>query len=246
MSNLEPFFCRDHVTELNNQRPKQPFFFLKPPSSILLPGAGPVIRPKGIDLHYEVELALIMGKRVKDLNAEDESAAYDSIESMFSIPLYRPPLVDIRHSKPCAFLGYALSIDMTARNAQNEAKKKGLPWDIAKGFDTFLPISKVIEKSAIPDPHNAELYLTVNNEVRQQDSTELMLFRIPRLLSDISKVMTLEPGDIVLSGTPKGVGPVVPGDIMRAGIKVNGKELEEGKIEVSIEESTGAYVYGET
>lgn len=212
----------DHVTELNNQRPKQPFFFLKPPSSILLPGAGPVIRPKGIDLHYEVELALIMGKRVKDLNAEDESSAFASIES------------------------YALSIDMTARNAQNEAKKKGLPWDIAKGFDTFLPISKVIEKSAIPDPHNVELYLTVNNEVRQQDSTELMLFRIPRLLSDISKVMTLEPGDIVLSGTPKGVGPVVPGDIMRAGIRIGGKELEEAKIEVAIGESTGAYVYGET
>ncbi|KAK1769526.1 hypothetical protein QBC33DRAFT_531061 [Phialemonium atrogriseum] len=212
----------DHVAELNNQRPKQPFFFLKPPSSILLPGAGPIIRPKGIDLHYEVELALIIGKQVKDLNAEDESSAFAAIES------------------------YAISIDMTARNAQNEAKKKGLPWDIAKGFDTFLPISKVIEKLALPDPHNAEIYLTVNNEVRQQDSTELMLFRIPRLLSDISKVMTLEPGDIVLSGTPKGVGAVVPGDILRAGIRVNGKEIEEGKIEVGVEESTGAYEYSET
>ena len=147
---------------------------------------------------------------------------------------------------PSRLLGYALSIDMTARNAQNEAKKKGLPWDIAKGFDTFLPVSRIIEKSALPDPHNAELYLTVNNEVRQQDSTELMLFRIPRILSDISKVMALEPGDIVLSGTPKGVGPVVPGDTIRAGIRVGGQDLEEGKIEVAVEESTGAYVYGET
>lgn len=212
----------DHVTELNNQRPKQPFFFLKPPSSILLPGAGPVIRPKGVDLHYEVELALIVGKQVRDLNAEDESAALAAIES------------------------YALSIDMTARNAQNEAKKKGLPWDIAKGFDTFLPISNIIEKSAIPDPHNAEIYLTVNGKVHQKDSTELMLFRIPRLLSDISKVMTLEPGDIVLSGTPKGVGPVVAGDIIRAGIRVNGKEIEEGKIEVAVEDSTSTYEFAET
>lgn len=135
---------------------------------------------------------------------------------------------------------------MTARNAQNEAKKKGLPWDIAKGFDTFLPISNVIDKSAIPDPHNVELYLTVNNEQKQADSTGLMLFRIPRILSDISKVMTLDKGDIVLTGTPKGVGPVVPGDIMRAGIKVDGKELKEGHIEVSVEESTSTYKFQET
>jgi acylpyruvate hydrolase len=135
---------------------------------------------------------------------------------------------------------------MTARNAQNEAKKKGLPWDIAKGFDTFLPISNVIEKSAIPDPHDVELYLTVNNEHRQLDSTELMLFRIPRIISDISKVMTLEEGDIVLTGTPKGVGRVVPGDVMRAGVKVGGKELKEGSIEVAVEESTSSYEFQET
>ena len=143
-------------------------------------------------------------------------------------------------------IGYALGIDMTARNAQNEAKKKGLPWDIAKGFDTFLPVSDIIAKSAIPDPHNVELYLTVNNEHRQADSTELMLFRIPRILSDISKVMTLEKGDIVLTGTPKGVGPVVPGDIMRAGLKVGGKELPEAKIEVEVQESTSTYKFKET
>jgi acylpyruvate hydrolase len=135
---------------------------------------------------------------------------------------------------------------MTARNAQNEAKKKGLPWDIAKGFDTFLPISNMIEKSAIPDPHNVELYLTVNNEHRQLDSTELMLFRIPRIISDISKVMTLEEGDIILTGTPKGVGPVVPGDVMRAGVKVGGEELKEGYIEVKVEESTSSYEFQET
>jgi acylpyruvate hydrolase len=135
---------------------------------------------------------------------------------------------------------------MTARNAQNEAKNKGLPWDIAKGFDTFLPMSHIIDKSEIPDPHNVELYLTVNNEHRQLDSTELMLFRIPRIISDISKVMTLEAGDIVLTGTPKGVGPVVPGDVMRAGIRVEGNELSEGFIKVAVEESTSSYEFQET
>lgn len=135
---------------------------------------------------------------------------------------------------------------MTARNTQNEAKKKGLPWSIAKGFDTFLPMGNIVPKSSIPDPHAVELYLTVNDKVHQNDSTELMLFRIPRILADISKVMTLEQGDIVLTGTPKGVGSVVPGDVMKAGIRVNGKELEEAKIEVKVEESTSSYEYAET
>jgi 2-keto-4-pentenoate hydratase/2-oxohepta-3-ene-1,7-dioic acid hydratase in catechol pathway len=135
---------------------------------------------------------------------------------------------------------------MTARNAQNEAKKKGLPWDIAKGFDTFLPMSGVIPKENIADPHDVELFLEVNGAVKQQGSTGLMIYRIPRILSDISKVMTLQPGDVVLTGTPAGVGPVVPGDVMRAGVRVGGKEIEEGKIEVGVEESTSSYEFKET
>ncbi|KAK2002243.1 fumarylacetoacetate hydrolase [Colletotrichum falcatum] len=212
----------DHIKELNSARPKQPFFFLKPTSSILLPGAGPVLRPKGVDMHYEVELALIMGKQVKDLKPDDNKGAIDAIEA------------------------YALAIDMTARNTQNEAKKKGLPWSIAKGFDTFLPMSDIVQKSAIPDPHDIELFLKVNNETKQDASTNLMLFQIPRILSDISKVMTLEAGDIVLTGTPAGVGPAVPGDIIRAGLRVNGKELPEAKIEVGVEESPSSYQFAET
>ena len=140
--------------------------------------------------------------------------------------------------------GYCLSIDMTGRNVQDEAKKKGLPWSIAKGFDTFLPISDYIPKALIPDPHMVDLYLTINGELRQSDSTELMLFQIPRQLSDISKVMTLEKGDLVLTGTPKGVGPVSVGDVMKAGIKVDGKELET--IEVEVKEREGAYQFKET
>ncbi len=133
---------------------------------------------------------------------------------------------------------------MTARNVQDEAKKKGLPWSIAKGFDTFLPISEAIPKDWIPDPHNVDLYLNVNSKMRQSDNTQLMLFRIPRQLSEISRVMTLEKGDIVLTGTPKGVGPVVPGDVMQAGIKVGGEEV--GRIEVDVREKEGLYTFGET
>ena len=143
-------------------------------------------------------------------------------------------------------VAYAVSIDLTGRNLQNEAKNKGLPWSIAKGFDTFCPISNIIPKSRIPDPHDVELFLSVNNEIRQNDSTNLMLFRIPRLLGDISQVMTLEKGDVVLTGTPKGVGSIDVGDVMRAGVKVEGKEIEEGAIEVRVAEKGGLYVYEET
>ena len=123
-------------------KPKQPFFFLKPPSSIVLPGEGSCLRPKGINMHFEVELALVIGKLVRDLKADDTKGALDAISS------------------------YAVAIDMTARNAQDEAKRKGLPWDIAKGFDTFLPMSGLIPKSAVADPQDLELYLDVNAVLR--------------------------------------------------------------------------------
>lgn len=135
---------------------------------------------------------------------------------------------------------------MTARNIQEEAKQKRIPWDISKGFDTFLPISQVVPKEKIPDPHNVEIWLKVNGETRQEDSTNLFLFQIPRVISDISKVMTIEAGDIIITGTPKGVGPVGPGDVMTGGIRVDGKEIEEAKLEVPVAESKGAYVFQET
>ena len=142
--------------------------------------------------------------------------------------------------------GYLLTIDMTARNVQDEAKKKGLPWTIAKGFDTFLPVSEEIAKPRISDPHNAFLRLNVVSQQRQADSSSLMLYRIPRLMAEISRVMALEEGDLVLTGTPKGVGEVKPGDVMKASIEVDGKELDEGKIDVEVKDREGRYVYSET
>lgn len=212
----------DHIKELSSATPKQPFFFLKPPSSILLPGAGPVLRPRGVTMHYEVELGLVMGKQVRNLHPEDTQGAMDAIH------------------------GYILAIDMTARNVQDEAKRKGLPWSIAKGFDTFMPISNFIAKHRIPNPQQAHIWLSVNNEIKQSDNTELMLFRIPRQLSDISRVMTLEEGDIVLTGTPKGVGPVQTGDVMKAGLQVNGNDIDEAQIEVPVQDKEGLYEFKET
>lgn len=163
-----------------------------------------------------------MGRKVHDLPADDEKGALDAIA------------------------GYAVGIDMTARDVQDEAKRKSIPWTAAKGFDTFLPVSKNIPKSAVADPHDVELWLSVNGKDRQRDSTALMLFRIPRILSEISRVMRLEEGDVVLTGTPKGVGKVEVGDVMRAGIMVGGEEVKEGAIEVGVEEKGGLYVFEET
>ncbi|KAJ5670819.1 uncharacterized protein N7477_006182, partial [Penicillium maclennaniae] len=176
----------------------------------------------GVSVHYEVELGLVIGKTVRDLDPQDEQGALDAIQS------------------------YILAIDMTGRNVQDEAKKKGLPWSIAKGFDTFLPISQEIAKSRIPNPHDAFLRLHVGKNERQADSTSLMLYRIPQQLAHISRIMTLEKGDIVLTGTPKGVGQVHAGDVMRATIEVGGKEIEEGRIEVEVQDREGPYEFKET
>lgn len=230
----------DHIKELNSAKPKQPFFFLKPTSSILLPGGGAIQRPKGVDMHYEIELAAVVGRQIRDFDPNDEQGALDAIEGLYTNG--GPPM----HLHANSSTAYAMSIDLTARNVQNEAKKKGLPWSIAKGFDTFLPMSNIIPKASIPDPHNVEVFLKLNGETKQDASTNLMLFRLPRLLADISKVMTLEKGDIILTGTPAGVGPAGPGDVITGGVRVNGKELVEGRIEYAVEESTSSYEFKET
>ena len=93
-----------------------------------------------------------------------------------------------------------------------------MPWSEAKGFDTFMPISTFIPKSQIKDPHDIELWLKVDGELRQKDSTNLMIFSIPNLISEVTKCMTLEKGDVIATGTPKGVGAVLDGQTIRAGI----------------------------
>ncbi|KAK6204471.1 fumarylacetoacetate hydrolase family protein [Scheffersomyces amazonensis] len=209
-----------HIQELNNAKPQQPFFFLKPSSSILKPNSGPFLVPKGVIVHHEVELAFTLNKDLKDLSPDfTAEEALDAID------------------------GYALAIDMTARNVQDEAKKKGLPWSIGKGFDTFLPLSGFIPKEKIPDPYNAELILKINGEVKQQDKTDLMIFPIHKILSHMSAIMTLEKGDLILTGTPKGVGQINPGDKIEAYIKYNGEIIEE--IKVDSEQKPGPYEYKE-
>lgn len=210
-----------HIKELNNTAPLQPFFFLKPSLSVLLPQNGPFLVPRGVVVHHEVELAFVLNKTLKNLpESFSPEEALDAID------------------------GYALTIDMTARNVQDEAKKKGLPWSIGKGFDTFLPVSNFIPKEKIPDPYNVQLELSVNGETKQNDKTNLMIFPIHKILSHMSSIMTLEKGDLILTGTPKGVGQVKPGDKVEASLSVDGQTIEA--IEFDSIEKDGPYIFKET
>jgi 5-carboxymethyl-2-hydroxymuconate isomerase len=116
-----------------------------------------------------------------------------------------------------------VGIDMTLRDVQNQQKAKGLPWEIAKGFDTACPLSDFVSAATVPDPHTLKLKLAVNGETRQDGCSSDMINRIPQIIAHISAIFTLEPGDVILTGTPAGVGQVLAGDIMTAEIATVGR-----------------------
>lgn len=113
----------------------------------------------------------------------------------------------------------AVANDVTARDLQNTARDQGGPWSMAKGMDTFAPLSEPLPLDAVDDLQNLDLSLKVNGELRQHGSTSRMIFPVPRLIAHISRFMTLEAGDVIMTGTPEGVGPVVPGDEVLAAIE---------------------------
>ncbi|EGG21659.1 hypothetical protein DFA_01545 [Cavenderia fasciculata] len=180
-----------HAKELGNEVPSEPFFFLKPKSSYCLQGSPIEIPKQTNDVHHEIELGVVIGKKGKDIDA---SNAMDFVG------------------------GYALAIDLTARDLQSKAKQQGQCWTIAKGFDTFCPVSDFIPKEKIANPSKVELWLSVDDVVKQKDYTDKMIFGIPELIQSISRVMTLEEGDLILTGTPSGVGPIKVGQKIKCGI----------------------------
>ncbi len=181
-----------HIEELNNPRPERPMFFIKP-ATALSPIDSPIrIPPYSSQARHELELAALIGKTLTCANAEDVYPAID---------------------------GYAVALDVTLQDVQEEVKKKGHPWEIAKGFDGSCPISPFVPASQVPRPQDLMLRMRVNGELRHNDSTRLMIWKIPELVADASRYFTLEPGDIVLTGTPAGVGPLEPGDALEMEIE---------------------------
>lgn len=186
----------DHIKELGNEASERPIIFMKPASSVIGEGERIVIPPYSSDCHHEAELALLIGCGGKAIPAGEA----------------------MRH-----IAGFGVAIDLTLRDVQAEQKKKGLPWEIAKGFDTACPLSAFVPAASVADPQDLRITLSVNGEPRQDASTALMIHRIPELVSYISSIFTLLPGDLILTGTPAGVGPIKSGDQVVAEISGVGR-----------------------
>ncbi|MEX1138570.1 MAG: fumarylacetoacetate hydrolase family protein [Bacteroidota bacterium] len=185
----------EHAKEMKAELPSNPVLFLKPPSAIVASGGAVVLPSISNDLHHEVELTVLLGKGGRDIPKES-ALGYVA--------------------------GYGIGLDMTLRDVQSEAKKKGLPWSLAKGFDTSAPLSEFIPATSVPDPHRLFLRLTVNGEVRQQGTTSNFIFRLEYLISYISQFFTLNSGDVLFTGTPEGVAQTVPGDSLEATLSDDG------------------------
>lgn len=174
-----------HAQELNNEVPKQPMVFLKPNSSIIYDGDTIALPTQSKEVHHEVELVVAIGKEGKN----------------------------ITQSKALGYIaGYGIGIDVTARDIQQQAKDKSHPWTVAKGFDTFAPISSFVASKEIADPQDLELSISVNGKIRQQGYTKHMIFSIAELISYLSGIFKLQPGDLIFTGTPEGVSPIKKGD----------------------------------
>ncbi|GAB3257360.1 fumarylacetoacetate hydrolase family protein [Larkinella harenae] len=182
----------EHIKELNNEQPDDPVIFTKPETAILRPG-DPFFYPDfSTDVHHEVELIVRISRTGKNIDQKFAHRYYDEI---------------------------GVGVDFTARDLQSKLKAKGLPWDLAKGFNGSAPMSPFIPKSDFPDLRNLNFRLDVNGETRQAGNTSMMLFQIDYLISFVSNYFLLLQGDILFTGTPKGVGPVQVGDRLTAYIE---------------------------
>ena len=180
---------RAHIDEMDAETPDEPVFFIKPSTSIVHQGSPIVFPSTGNVLHHEVELALVISQRCKEVDVQEAG----------------------RH-----VLGYAVALDLTLRDLQTAAKGSGLPWSTAKGFDCACPISEVIPVADLADVGDLDLGLRVNGEPRQRARTSSMLWTTGELIAHASRHFTLERGDVILTGTPAGVGPLERGDTVEA------------------------------
>lgn len=182
-----------HIKELNNDVPGTPLLFNKP-STALVPLNSPVVIPKNLGAcHNELEVAVLIKTRLCQTSIKAAEAA---------------------------IWGVGLGLDLTLREVQNALKKQGHPWERAKSFDCSCPMSQFIAKDQLDSLSNIDFSLSVNNELRQQGNSQEMLFPILKLLVNISNAFTLLPGDIVMTGTPKGVAPLLVDDHVT--IELNG------------------------
>ncbi|MCB5177640.1 fumarylacetoacetate hydrolase family protein [Microvirga lenta] len=177
----------EHAIEMGHDPSKEPpFFFQKNPDNIVTDGNFPY-PPQTSDVHYEIEMIVALGKGGKDIPVEQ------ALEHVF---------------------GYGVGLDMTRRDLQGEAKKLGRPWEVGKAFEASAPCSELVPASEVGHPTEGAVSLKVNGEVRQQGDLNQMIWKVPEMISYLSGLFTLQPGDIIMSGTPAGVGAVKRGDVL--------------------------------
>jgi acylpyruvate hydrolase len=191
----------EHIKELNNERPDEPIIFTKPDTALLKSGRPFFYPDYSKDIHHEIELVLRICKVGKNIDEKYAHKYYDHI---------------------------GLGIDFTARDLQQKAKDKGLPWAIAKGFDGSAPISEFLPISKFKDLQNINFSLLADGEVKQQGNTSHMLFSFDYMVSYLSKFFTLKKGDLIFTGTPKGVGPITIGQ------KLEGYIEDEKLLEITV------------
>ncbi len=178
-----------HAAEMNAAVPAQPIIFLKPSTALIRSHEAIRLPSMTSNVHHEIELVAMIGLGGRDI----------------------PPQRSLDH-----VTAYAIGLDMTARDLQSEAKRMGKPWSVAKGFDTFAPLGELVPADKIGNPQELTLSLKVNGTVKQHGTTQDMIFPVAHLVSYCSKIFTLEHGDLLYTGTPEGVGPVVQGDRLEA------------------------------
>ncbi len=175
----------EHAMELNNPLPEKPVFFMKPNTAMIIRNRPFFYPGFSEDVHYEVELVIRINRNGKHIREKFASGYYDQV---------------------------GLGIDFTARDLQSQAKAKGLPWEVAKAFDGSAPVSSFIPLAELDDRQNIRFHLDINGKTVQEGNSNLMIFSVDRIISYVSQFITLKMGDLIFTGTPKGVGQVKIGD----------------------------------
>ncbi|MPR32301.1 fumarylacetoacetate hydrolase family protein [Salmonirosea aquatica] len=186
----------DHIEELNNERPEAPVIFMKPETAVPRPVEDFYHPDFSEDIHHEVEIVVKINKVGKNIEEKFAHKYYDEI---------------------------GIGIDFTARDLQSKLKAKGLPWELAKAFNGSAPVSEFVPKDQFADVQNIAFKLDVNGETRQEGNTNMMLYKIDYLISFVSQYFLLKKGDLLFTGTPKGVAAVKIGDTLK--LSIEGKEM---------------------
>jgi fumarylpyruvate hydrolase len=177
-----------HAIEMGGDPNREaPFFFQKNPNTVVTGGADFPYPPRSSNVHHEIEMVVALGKGGKDIPLEK---ALDHV------------------------YGYAVGLDMTRRDLQDECKKAGRPWEIAKAFEHSAPMGDIVPAASAGHLAQGAIWLKVNGEIRQQGDLNQMIWKVPEMISYLSGLFELHPGDLIMSGTPSGVGAVVRGDVM--------------------------------